>query len=60
LGLVTNDKEDGSPIVLNLNFMPFHGTVLGTKVILKIRGEAPGIVSEYVDKRLEAAPASFY
>src|ERR1035437_3480072 len=49
IGLIRIDKEDGTPIVLIANY-PIHGTVLGGEN-LKISGDAPGIVSEYVEQK---------
>ena len=46
------EKEDGTPMVLIANY-PIHGTVLGGKN-LKISGDAPGIVSEYVEQKTGA------
>lgn len=52
IGLLRIDKEDGSPLVLVANY-PMHGTVLGFSN-LEISGDAPGIVSEYVEQKLGA------
>jgi neutral ceramidase len=49
IGLIRIDKEDGTPIVLIANY-PIHGTVLGGEN-LKISGDAPGIVYEYVEQK---------
>ncbi len=56
IGLLRIDKEDGSPLALIANY-PMHGTVLGSKS-LEISGDAPGIVSEYVEKEI-GAPVLF-
>lgn len=50
IGLIRIDKEDGTPLVLLANY-PMHGTVLGPSN-LKISGDAPGIVSEYVEQKI--------
>ncbi len=50
IGLLRIDKEDGSPLVLIANY-PIHGTVLGGEN-LEISGDAPGIVSEYVEQKI--------
>lgn len=56
IGLLRIDKEDGSPLVLISNY-PMHGTVMdGTN--LKISGDAPGIVSDYVEQKI-GAPVLF-
>jgi neutral ceramidase len=52
IGLLRFDKEDGSPIALIANY-PMHGTVMGPSN-LEISGDAPGIVSEYVEKKIGA------
>jgi neutral ceramidase len=52
IGLLRIDREDGKPLVLIANY-PIHGTVLGSKN-LKISGDAPGIVSEYVEQKIGA------
>jgi hypothetical protein len=52
LGLIRLDKADGSPIALIANY-PIHGTVLGSRNLL-ISGDAPGIVSEYVEEKAGA------
>lgn len=52
IGLLRIDKLDGSPIALIVNY-PMHGTVLGPSN-LKISGDAPGIVSEYVEQKIGA------
>ena len=50
IGLLRIDNADGSPLVLIANY-PMHGTVLGS-ASLEISGDAPGIVSEYVEQKL--------
>jgi hypothetical protein len=50
------DKEGGKPLVLLANY-PIHGTVLGEQN-LQISGDAPGIVSEYVEQQI-GAPVLF-
>lgn len=52
IGLIRIDKLDGSPIALIANY-PIHGTVLGPQN-LEISGDAPGIVSEYVEEKIGA------
>lgn len=52
LGLIRLDKTDGTPIALIANY-PIHGTVLGGKNLL-ISGDAPGVVSEYVEQKVGA------
>jgi Neutral/alkaline non-lysosomal ceramidase, N-terminal len=49
IGLMRIDKEDGSPMVLIANY-PIHGTVMGGSSMV-ISGDAPGIVSEYVEQK---------
>lgn len=56
IGLLRIDKKDGSPLALIANY-PIHGTVLGDKN-LQISGDAPGIVSEYVERKI-GAPVLF-
>jgi neutral ceramidase len=48
IGLLRIDAADGTPMVLVANY-PIHGTVLGSKN-LKISGDAPGIVCDYVEE----------
>ncbi len=55
IGLLRIDKDDGKPLALIANY-PIHGTVLGEKN-LQISGDAPGIVSEYVEQT--GAPVLF-
>jgi hypothetical protein len=50
IGLLCIDKKDGTPMVLIANY-PIHGTVLGGSNT-KISGDVPGIVSEYVEKKI--------
>ncbi len=50
IGLLRIDKEDGTPLALIANY-PIHGTVLGGPN-LEISGDAPGIVSEYVEQAI--------
>jgi neutral ceramidase len=52
IGLMRIDKPDGSPLVLIANY-PIHGTVLGGEST-KISGDAPGVVSEYVEGQVGA------
>ena len=52
IGLIRIEKEDGSPLVLIANY-PIHGTVLGPPN-MKISGDAPGVVSEYVEQKTGA------
>jgi Neutral/alkaline non-lysosomal ceramidase, N-terminal len=49
VGLLRIEYEDGSPMALIANY-PIHGTVLGGES-LEISGDAPGIVSEYVEEK---------
>ncbi len=50
IGLIRIDKVDGTPMVLIANY-PMHGTVLSGEN-LKISGDAPGIVAEYIEQKL--------
>lgn len=50
IGLLQVNKADGSPLFLIANY-PMHGTVLGPQN-LKISGDAPGVVSEYVEQKI--------
>ncbi len=52
IGLLRIEKGDGSLMVLIANY-PIHGTVLGGENLL-ISGDAPGIVSSYVEDKLGA------
>jgi neutral ceramidase len=56
IGLLRIDKEDGTPMVLIANYA-IHGTVLGP-AYLKISGDVPGVVSEYVEQKI-GAPVLF-
>lgn len=56
IGLLRIDKEDGKPLALIANY-PIHGTVLGEQS-LEISGDAPGVVSEYVEQQV-GAPVLF-
>jgi neutral ceramidase len=56
IGLLRLEKQDGTPLALIANY-PVHATVLGAGN-LKISGDAPGIVSEYVEK-MTGAPLLF-
>ena len=48
IGLIRVEKKDGSPLALIANY-PIHGTVLGGQ--LQISGDAPGVVSDYVEQK---------
>ena len=50
IGLIRLDKEDGSPLALIANYA-IHGTVM-SGANTQISGDAPGIVSEYVEEKL--------
>ncbi len=52
IGLLRIEKLDGTPLALIANY-PLHGTVLGQDN-LKISGDAPGIVAEYVEQKIGA------
>lgn len=52
IGLLRIENEDGTPMALIANY-PMHGTVLGD-INLEISGDAPGIVSEYVEQKTGA------
>lgn len=56
IGLIRIDKEDGNPLVLIVNY-PIHGTVMGFENT-EISGDAPGVVSEYVEQKI-GAPVLF-
>ncbi len=56
IGLIRVDKKDGSPLALIANY-PMHGTVM-SGANLQISGDAPGIVSEYVEQKI-GAPVLF-
>jgi hypothetical protein len=49
IGLMRLDKADGNPLALIANYA-IHGTVLGP-ANTEISGDAPGIVSEYVEQK---------
>ena len=52
IGLLRIEKKDGSLLALIANY-PIHGTVMGGEY-LKISGDAPGIVAEYVEEKTGA------
>lgn len=52
IGLLRIDKEDGTPIALIANY-PIHGTVMSGENLL-ISGDVPGIVADYVEKKIGA------
>jgi neutral ceramidase len=52
IGLIRLDKKDGTPLALIANY-PIHGTVLSGDN-LKISGDVPGIVADYVEKKTGA------
>jgi hypothetical protein len=52
IGVLRIEKENGSPLALIANYA-IHGTVLGDKS-LQISGDAPGIVSAYVEEKIGA------
>ncbi len=52
LGLVRLERMDGSPMALITNYA-VHGTVLGYQNLL-ISADVPGLVAEYVEKKLGA------
>ncbi len=52
IGLLKIEKEDGSLMALIANY-PIHGTVMGGENLL-ISGDAPGIVSAYVEDKTGA------
>jgi len=52
IGLIRVDKKDGRPIALIANYA-MHGTVAGQSNTM-ISGDAPGIVADYVEKRIGA------
>ncbi len=52
IGLLRIDKADGTPLALIANY-PIHGTVLGGESSV-ISGDAPGIVSQYVEQQIGA------
>ena len=52
IGLLRIDKQDGSLLALIANY-PIHGTVMGG-AFTEISGDAPGVVSEYVEQQTDA------
>lgn len=56
IGLLRIDKADGNPLALLANY-PIHGTVM-SGANLQISGDAPGVVSDYVEKKI-GAPVLF-
>ena len=56
IGLLRIDKKDGTPLALIANY-PMHGTVMSGENTL-ISGDAPGIVTEYVEQQI-GAPVLF-
>jgi neutral ceramidase len=56
IGMLRFDKADGSPLALIANYA-MHGTVM-SGANLEISGDAPGIVSDYVEKKI-GAPVLF-
>jgi hypothetical protein len=52
IGLIKLENSDGSLLALIANY-PMHGTVLGPQN-LKISGDAPGIVANYVEEKTGA------
>lgn len=52
IGLLRLDKSDGTPMALIANYA-MHGTVM-SGANLKISGDAPGIVAEYVEEKTGA------
>ncbi|HNR08823.1 MAG TPA: neutral/alkaline non-lysosomal ceramidase N-terminal domain-containing protein [Saprospiraceae bacterium] len=52
LGLIRLEKLDRSPLALIVNY-PIHGTVLGGTSLV-ISGDAPGVVSDYVEEQTGA------
>ena len=52
IGLLRIEKEDGTLMALIANY-PIHGTVMGGENLL-ISGDAPGIVSTYVEEKTGA------
>ena len=56
IGLIRIDKKDGSPLALIANYA-IHGTVM-SGANLQISGDAPGVVSEYVEEKI-GAPVLF-
>lgn len=56
IGLLRLEKEDGKLMALIANY-PIHGTVLSGESLV-ISGDAPGVVSEYVEEKT-GAPVLF-
>lgn len=56
IGLLRIDKADGKPLALIANYA-IHGTVM-SGANLQISGDAPGIVSDYVEQKI-GAPVLF-
>lgn len=52
IGLMRIDKADGKPLALISNYA-IHGTVMSGEY-LEVSGDAPGIVSEYVEQEIGA------
>lgn len=52
IGLIRIDNEDGTPLALISNYA-IHGTALGSPN-LKISGDVPGVVAEYVEEKIGA------
>ncbi|MEX2235890.1 MAG: neutral/alkaline non-lysosomal ceramidase N-terminal domain-containing protein [Cyclobacteriaceae bacterium] len=52
IGLLRIDTQEGRPVALIANY-PIHGTVLGPGSLV-ISGDAPGIVSHYVEEKTGA------
>ncbi len=50
IGIIRLDHPDGKPLALIANYA-IHGTVLGPQNLL-ISGDAPGVVSEYVEDQI--------
>lgn len=50
IGIIRLEKPDGSPIAVIANYA-MHGTVLGGQSLV-ISGDAPGIVSSYLEQKL--------
>lgn len=56
VGVIRFEKPDGSPIAVIANYA-MHGTVLGNQSLV-ISGDAPGVVSSYLEQKL-GAPALY-
>jgi hypothetical protein len=52
IGLIRLEREDGKILALIANYA-MHGTVLGQEN-MKISGDAPGVVAEYVEQQIGA------